>query len=1015
MNISAFCIKRPVFTVVISALLTLVGVLAYIHLPIQWVPNVSIPQVNIETVYAGANGQLVEHDVTKPIEDALAGINGIDTIESVSRMGLSDITINFQLGTNIDSAIENVRSHLQAIVGYLPKDVVMPSIMQNNPNEQPIIYLAFRDNQLDQQALSDYVDEFIKPTFDTLDGVGSVDALGINVSTLKINLDPNKMASQGVTANDVISSIDAQNISSASGQIRTPDRFYGVYLDTAFKNAAEFNNLILRDDNNQTVKLKDIGNAALTGAVTDSAFRVRGMPALALGIVPQSSANPLDIEKNVKKALADIQPTLPAGMEAEILYNQVDYIHASINSVYESLFEALFFVWVIIYLFLSRFKTTLIPMVTIPICVISTFAILQLFGFSINTITLMAFVLAIGLVVDDAIVVLENINRHRETGLDPVKAAFKGSREILFSVIVMTLTLAAVYTPIAFVPGLIGVLFKEFTLTLAGAVIISGVIAITLTPMMCARLLPPPAQSLEHDGWFARLFKQLQDKYEVALDLCFMHRKKILLSLLLVLGLGLLIVHFIPAELAPQEDMNEVDIYMGGPRSASFNYTDRAVKGIESALAGDANIKTYFAQIGGNSPSRAYQTIMLKPKNERKESTDAFMAKITDQLNNLTEMRSNVTTPMPPISQIISGDDGDRLGIVLTTTGDYSVLQTASQNMMSVLRKSPAFPRVENRLKWDSEQFQVNIDHSRAADLKVPVNDITNTLSTMIAGHYAGKMDESDIIVQMNEAGLANPNIIPSLYVRSQTGSLVSLGQLVTVTPMTSPALFFHEQRLRADIIYISLAPNFKLSDAIKTITAAAKQTLPPSVKFSFMGEAKSYLDSSGKTLLIFLLALIFIFLVLAAQFESFIDPLIILLTVPFAMIGALLVLWIFGGSLNIYSNIGLITLIGLIAKHGILITDFANEARRAGADVFTAVKQAALLRLRPILMTTGAMVLGAIPLAFATGAGAESREQIGLVIVGGMLFGTFFSLIVIPIMYTYLSPFRHMKPPVSE
>ncbi len=1015
MNISAFCIKRPVFTIVMSAVLTLVGLLAYIHLPIQWVPNVTIPQANIETVYAGANGQLVEHDVTKPIEDALAGINGIDSIESVSRMGLSDITINFQLGTNIDTAIENVRSHLQGIVGLLPKDVVMPSITQYNPNEQPIIYLSFSDNKLDQQALSDYVNEFIKPTFDTLDGVGSVDAMGMNISTLKVNLDPDKMASKGVTAGDVLSSIDAQNISGASGQIRTPDRFYGVYLDTTFKNAAEFNNLILRDDNNQTVKLKDVGNAILTGAVTDNAFRVQGSPALALGIVPQSSANPLTIEKNVKRALAEIQPTLPTGMQAEMLYNQVDYIHASISSVYESLFEALFFVWVIIYLFLSRFKTTLIPMVTIPICVIATFAILQLFGFSINTITLMAFVLAIGLVVDDAIVVLENINRHREAGLDSFKAAFKGSREILFSVIVMTLTLAAVYTPIAFVPGLIGVLFKEFTLTLAGAVIISGVIAITLTPMMCAHLLPPPTQSLETEGWFVRLFNHAQKRYEAGLQVCFLHRKKILLSLLFLMGLGLFIAHEIPAELAPQEDMNEVDIYMGGPRSASFNYTDRGVKTIESQLVGDVNIKTYFSQIGGNSPSRAYQVIMLKPKGERKESTDAFIENITDKLNNLTEMRANVTTPMPALSQIVSGDDGDRLGIVLMTTGDYAVLQTASQNIMSVLRKNPAFSRVENRLKWDSEQFQVNIDRARAADLKVPINDITNTLSTMIAGHYSGKMDESDIIVQMNEAGLANPNIIPSLYARSKTGSLVSLGQLVTVTPMTSPALFFHEQRLRSDIIYISLAPNFKLSDAIKTITLAANQTLPPSVKFSFMGEAKSYLDSSGKTALIFLLALIFIFLVLAAQFESFIDPLIILLTVPFAMIGALLVLWLFGGTLNIYSNIGLITLIGLIAKHGILITDFANEARAKGADVFSAAKEAALLRLRPILMTTGAMVLGAFPLAFATGAGAESRQQIGLVIVGGMLFGTFFSLIVIPIMYTYLSPFKRMKPPVSE
>jgi multidrug efflux pump len=1014
-NITAFFIKRPAFTIVVSLLLTMLGFLAYLNCPIRWVPNVSSPQVTIFTAYTGADGRLVEHDVTKVIEDSLAGIDGIDSIESVSRMGSSQISVNFKLGTNMEAAVENIRSHLDSVRGNLPTDVLPPSILKMNPNDMPIMYISFYDNHRSEREMSDYADQILKPAFDTLDGVANVQVMGERLSAMRVFLDPEKMAAASVTADDVTTLIHDQNVSVASGQIKTPDRYYSIYTDTTLKNADQFNELILRDNQNQVVRLKDVGHAQVDTLSTDDYFRVQGKPALAFGIIAQSTANPLDVEKNVKKALTELQRTLPEGMHASILWNQADYIRASINSVYESFVEALFFVWLVIFAFLCSFRATLIPMITIPVCVIATFSIIAYFGFSINTITLMAFVLAIGLVVDDAIVMLENINRYREAGLNTMQAALKGAREMVFPIIAMTLTLAAVYAPIAYTPGLLGVLFKEFTFTLAGAVIISGVVALTLTPMMCARVLRDGDTHARYQAWFQAHFEKLQRHYARLLQFTLAHRPRLLLVMVCLVGLGIGLAHVIPSELAPQEEMNEIDVYMGAPRSASLDYTNRYAQQAEAMYANNPDIAGYFSEVGGDTSNHAFEMLTLKPSGERHHSTEELMASLTQQLSNIPGVEANVTTPMPALAQLASGDDGDRLGLVLMTTGDYLPLQQATQKIMATLRQNPGFAHVQNRLRWDSEQFQVNVNRDRAADLKVSLPAITNTLSIMLAGRDVGKMDEAYINVQMKPESLANPNIIQQLYVRNTANEVVPLSQLVSVSSVSSPEVFLHDNRLRSDVIYVTLAPNYKLADAIKAMEAAAKANLPDNVKYTFMGEAKNYLEAAGKTITTFGLALLFIYLVLVAQFESFIDPFIILFTVPLAVVGALLVLWAFGGTLNIYSNIGLITLIGLIAKHGILITDFANTARAQGKTVYEAATQAAQLRLRPILMTTAAMILGALPLAFAMGPGAEARQQVGLVIVGGLFFGTFFSLIVIPVMYTYLSPFKRMPTLTSE
>ncbi|EKD71429.1 MAG: hypothetical protein ACD_46C00184G0009 [uncultured bacterium] len=1010
MNIPAFCIRRPAFTIVISLVLTIIGLISFMNLPVRWIPKISPPEITVSTSYPGASAKLVEENITKLIEETLSGVNGIESIMSTSRQGSSQISLTFKLGQNLDAAVEDVRSSVERVRDALPKDALTPTVVKADVNNMPILYVTFYDQHRSDREMSDYIDKYIVPSFQTIDGVGSVYMYGKRVSAMRISLDPARMAAANVTVEDVTQIVQSQNASIPSGQIRSKDVYYSVVTDTTLQTPEQFNDLIIRDNQNQIVRIKDIGDTKLEPENSDEAFRINGKSAIALAIIPQSNANPLEVEKNIQKVFAEMQRSLPKGMQADIAYNQADYIRASIHSVYESFIEAVIFVWLVILAFLCSFRATLIPVITIPVCLIATFSILSLFGFSVNTITLMAFVLAIGLVVDDAIVMVENISHHIENGLSVREAALKGSKEIIFPIIAMTLTLTAVYAPVAFTPGLLGVLFREFTFTLAGAVLISGIVALTLSPMMCAKFLSPENGTSRYREWLTDRMIKLQQAYQTMLVFVLEKRKYVAVGLLVIAVLGGALFHFIPAELAPAEDMNEIDIFVSAPRNASFQYTDNYAHQLESIYQSIPDIESYLSAVGMYSPSHSFQLLKIKPKNQRKLSVADIMQQITEKSSVLSGVRVNISIPPPALAEFAGSDEGDSVGMVIMTTNDYRKLQQASQSIMSQLKQLPQFAHVDNKLKWDSEQFQLNIDRNRAADLKVSVPNITNAISTLLAGKQMGKTNDANIILQMNQSGLSDPNVFQKLYTRNVDGNIIPLGNLVNVHESSAPEVFHRYERLRADTIYVTLAPKVNLSDAIKKLTAVAQTTLPDDMKFTFTGEAKSFLDSNGKTLFTFMLALVFIYLVLVAQFESFIDPLIILLTVPFAVVGSLIVLKIFGGTLNIYSNIGLITLIGLIAKHGILITEFANRLRMQGYSIEEAVINAALRRLRPILMTTSAMILGALPLAFASGAGAESRQQVGLVIAGGLLFGTFFSLIIVPVAYTYFASFRKIS-----
>ena len=520
MNLSGFCIKRPAFTIVISLVMVIVGLIGFTNVPVRWIPNVNPPIVSVETDYPGANARLIEHDITKVIEGALSGVSGIESLTSSSKQGTSHIMLTFKLGCDMNTAVEDVRSSLERVRGALPKDALNPRVDKMDANSSPIMFISFFDAHRNARELSDYVDKFVLPSIDTIDGVGSVAVYGKQITAMQVRLDPAKMAGANVTVDEVTQLLRDQNASLPSGQIRGHDRFYNVVTDTTLKTAEQFNDLIIRDNQNQVVRIKDIGEAKFDAESTDFVFRINGKPGIALGIIPQSNANPLDVDRLVKKAFANIHRTLPAGMQASIPYTQADYIRSSIHSVYEALIEAVLFVWLVILIFLCNFRATLVPIITIPVCLISSFAIISLMGFSINIITLMALVLAIGLVVDDAIVMLENISRHIESGMLPFSAALKGSREMIFPVIAMTLTLASVYTPIAFTPGLLGVLFREFTFTLAGAVIISGVVALTLSPMMCARILTVSTKQGRYANWMEYQLTRLQQRYRYVLSFC---------------------------------------------------------------------------------------------------------------------------------------------------------------------------------------------------------------------------------------------------------------------------------------------------------------------------------------------------------------------------------------------------------------------------------------------------------------------------------------------------------------
>ncbi|HET7210702.1 MAG TPA: multidrug efflux RND transporter permease subunit [Methyloceanibacter sp.] len=1004
MTLPELSIKRPVFATVLSLVLVLLGLVCYQRLSVREYPAIDPPVVTVQTSYPGASAAIVESQVTQVLEDSLAGIEGIDFITSISRQESSQITVTFKLDRNPDYAAADVRDRVGRVRGRLPDEIDEPIIQKVEADAQPILYLAFYSDRHSALEITDYADRYVKDQLQTLSGVAEVRAFGEREYAMRIWLDPERLAAYQLTPQDVELALRRQNVEVPSGRIESEQREFTVLAETDLRTPSQFNALIVKEANGHLVRLEEIGHAEL-GAVDERRIvRFNGKPAIALGVIKQATANPLEVSEEVRAVLPRITQSLPAGMEVRIAHDRSVFIAESIKNVYRTIAEAIVLVVLIIFLFLRSVRATLIPLVTIPVSLIGAFALMYALDFSINTLTLLALVLAIGLVVDDAIVMLENIYRHVEEGMTPVKAALLGSREISFAVIAMTITLAAVYAPIGFMTGVTGRLFTEFAWTLAGAVIVSGFVALTLSPMMCSKLLRQGGAQNFISRLVERFLQGLTASYRALLKGALAARPLVLLIGLAVAGASYFLFFALKGELAPVEDQGNIMAVFRGPEGATIEYTDAHAKKLEAIALAVPEADRVFAVSGNPTVSQGRVVLRLKPWEERERTQQEIARAIGPDM---IAVPGVVAFPSNPAS-LGQSSRSKPVTFVIQTARPYAELQAMVDAFLDKVRDYPGLVDVDSDLKLNSPQLDISVDREKAAATGVDVDTLGRTLETMLGGRQVTRFkqdgEQYDVIVKIADIDRQNPEDLRRIYVRGRDAAMIPLSNLITIKETVAPKELNHFDQLRAATITAQLAPGYTLSEGLDFLAKTAEEVLPVTAKVEYAGESREFRTARASLYLIFLLALAFIYLVLAAQFESFTDPLIIMLTVPLSITGALLALWWSGGTLNIYSQVGLVTLIGLITKHGILIVEFANQLRSKGMPLSEAVIEAATLRLRPILMTTGAMVLGAVPLALATGAGAESRQDIGWVIVGGLLVGTFFTLFVIPVVYSYLS-----------
>ncbi len=1007
MVLSEICIKRPVFATVLSLLVLLIGLMSYSRLTVREYPNIDEPVVTVDTTYKGASAEIVESQVTKPLEDSLAGIEGVDVISSISRQERSQITIRFRIERDADSAAADVRDRVSRARRQLPDDIDEPVIAKVEADASPIIWIAFSSDRHSPLELSDFASRVVKPRLQTLSGAADARVYGERRYSMRIWLDRDRLAAFALTPQDVEDAIRRQNVELPAGRIESREREFSVVAQTDLDEPQEFESVVVREPqtpDGRPVTIRDVGRVEVAAENERTLVRFMGRPSISLGLIKQSVANPLDLKRGLDQMMPVLEAELPEGMKMDIANDTTVFIERSIESVFSTIWEAVLLVAVICFFFLRNWRAMLVPLVTIPVSLVGAFTLMLVFGFSINTLTLLALVLAIGLVVDDAIVVLENIYRHIEDGMDPVQAAFRGAREIGFAVVAMTITLAAVYAPVAFMTGRTGKLFTEFALTLAGAVVVSGFVALTLSPMMCSKLLRHEQKHGRVYNAIERFLGWLTNGYRRALTTALGLRWAVMLAFVVVAGTSLVLLKALKSELAPVEDRGRVVSIFSGPEGSTIDFMARYAAQVESIFANTPEVDRYLVISGNPTVSQGISFAGFRDWSERERSAIEISADLRPKLAAIPGLQA-----FPVLPAAFGQSSRSRpISFVITTSESYDELARHTETMLDEIAKHPGFVSPDTDLKLTKPELAVDVDRERAADLGVPVDVIGRTLETMLGGRqvtrYKKDAEQYDVIVQVEATSRTVARDIREIFVRSANGGMVPLTSLVKVRETVSPRELNHFGQRRSVTISANLAPGFAMGEALSYLEETAGRVLPAGYVIDYDGQSREFKTSSASLALTFALALAFIYLVLAAQFESFRDPFIIMLTVPLSMTGALGALYFTGGTLNVYSQIGLVTLVGLITKHGILIVEFANQLRDDGAALRDAVINASVLRLRPILMTTGAMVLGSIPLALATGAGAESRQQIGWVIVGGLLLGTFFTLFVVPTVYTLLA-----------
>ncbi len=1008
MVLSDICVRRPVFATVLSLMLILVGLMSYTRLTVREYPKIEEPVVSVRTNYTGASPEIIESQVTKPLEDSLAGIEGVDVITSISRQESSRITIRFRLDRDPESAAADVRDRVSRVRRRLPDDVDDPVISKVEADASPIIYLAFSSDRHSPLEVTDVATRIVKPRLQTLPGAADVGVYGDRETAMRIWLDRHRLAAFGLTVQDVESALRNQNVEVPAGLIESQTREFTVVARTDLRTAAQFENVVVRapvSADGYPVRIRDVGRVEVAAASERSAARFNGKPAVALGLIKQATANPLDLAKALRVELPRIAKDLPVGMTVAIANDYTVFIDRSIDAVFKTIGEAIILVAIIIFFFLRNWRAVLIPLVTIPVSLIGAFTVMLVLGFSINTLTLLALVLAVGLVVDDAIVMLENVHRHLEMGKTRLQAARDGAKEIGFAVVAMTLTLAAVYAPMAFMTGRTGKLFIEFALTLAGAVIVSGFVALTLSPMMCSKLLRHETRHGAVYNAVEAVLKWVIEGYHRVLMAALRARWLVVLMFLAVAGSSVWLLGALKSELAPTEDRGFIIGVYTGPEGATIEYMDRYARQIEALYANHPDVERYFVITGRTGPNSGISFAGLPDWRARDIRSPQIAAQLRPGFFAIPGIRAFPVTP-PSLGQRASSQP---ISFVILSSASYEEMAEVADRIVAEVEQIPGFTAVDVDLKLTKPEVSVQVDRDKATDAGVPVETIGRTLETMLGGRQVTRFkrdaEQYDVIVQMTSADRANPSDINGIYVRSADGRMLPLDSLVRVDESVAPRELNHFGQRRAVTIKASLGAELAMGDAVAKLEEVAARVLPGGYAVDYDGQTREFKLSSGNLQLVFAMAIVFIYLVLSAQFESFRAPFIIMLTVPLSMAGALAALWLTGGTLNVYSQIGLVTLVGLITRHGILVVEFANQLRERGMGLREAIVESSVLRLRPILMTTAATILGAIPLALAVGAGAESRQQIGWVIVGGLVLGTFFTLFVVPAVYTLVAP----------
>jgi len=1013
MFLADLCIKRPVFATVLSLLILLVGLISWDRLPVREYPNIDEPVVTVETSYPGASAEIIESQVTKPLEDSVSGIEGIEIMTSVSRAENSQISLRFVTNRDPDAAANDVRDRVARVRAALPDDIDEPVVSKTEADAQPILYLAFSSDRHSPLDVTDVADRLVQDRLQTLPGVAEVPIYGERRYAMRIWLDPARLAAFRLTTQDIEDALRRQNVEVPAGRIESRTREFTVVSETDLRTPAEFENVILSNVGGYLVRLKDVGRAEIDAEDDRIVARYNGRSAVALGVVKQSTANPLEVSNAVRAALPEIERLIPEGMQIDIAYDSSVFISRSIDEVFVTIGEAMVLVIAVIFLFLRSVRATVIPLVTIPVALIGSCALMYAMGFSINTLTLLAVVLAIGLVVDDAIVVLENIHRHVEEGLSPLRAAFKGVREIGFAVIAMTLTLAAVFSPFAFATGRTDRLFIEFALTLSGAVIISGFVALTLSPAMCARML----RHHEKHGWvfnmFERGFAQITRAYRGALTAALEVRPVIVVLFLVLAGAVFYLGRYqLQEELAPTEDRGFIVGIMLGPEGSTISSSEDSLRQLEAIYEQIPEKYRYFVVMGFPVVSQGISFLRVVDWEERTRKIPEIVGELGGPMFGIPGMLAFPVVPQSLGQSVIS----QPVEFVIQTTDTYEELQKLTDRVLAEAANNPGLLNLDTDLKLNKPEIKVRVDREKAADIGIPVETIGRTLETLLGGRDVTRFkrgaDQYDVIVKVDNSERATPRALMQIYMRGRDGAMIELANLIDYEESVAPRELNHFNKLRAVTIKANLAPGYSLSEALTYLEQTVRQTATGDVLYDYGGASREFKQSSASLYILIVLAIAFIFLMLAAQFESFIDPFVIIVSVVPAVAGALFVLDVFGGTLNVYTKIGLVTLLGLITKHGILIVEFANQLRERGRSKHDAVVESAVIRLRPILMTTGAMVFGAVPLALATGAGAESRQQIGWIIVGGMAFGTLFTLFVVPTFYTL---FAGRRPALAE